>query len=239
MLPVVVEGVDAPGFERRPGAQLGRCSATGVRRRAACASPGRSARSSCCGSTPRRWPGGCSASTRSTSRTSRESKDNTARCCVDEERAAAGREPALVDGRRGGARRRASAQGRRPCPGAGRAARSGPERTATSPSWPTWTGPGDADGRARLRPLLASAGAAARDRPAGHVRVGAAVPALHRPVPQGRPAERGVPADHRCRGRGRRRCPAGRTRWAGCSSPRRSATCGRCARAAGPPSGCT
>ena len=41
-----------------------------------------------------------------------------------------------------------------------------------------------------------------RQRPAGHLRLGPAVPALHRPVPQGRPAGRRVPADHR---RGHRR----------------------------------
>ena len=34
-------------------------------------------------------------------------------------------------------------------------------------------------------------------RPAGDVRLGPAVPALHRPVPQGRPADRRLPADHR------------------------------------------
>ncbi len=36
-----------------------------------------------------------------------------------------------------------------------------------------------------------------RQRPAGHVRLGAAVPALHRPVPQGRTRDRRVPPGHR------------------------------------------
>ena len=53
----------------------------------------------------------------------------------------------------------------------------------------------DADA-AELRPLLA-----AGRRPAGHLRLGAAVPALDRPVPQGRPAGGQLPPGDR---RGRR-----------------------------------
>ena len=47
---------------------------------------------------------------------------------------------------------------------------------------------------------------AARARPARHVRLGSALPALHRPVPQGRPGHRRVPAGHRGAG-GRPRDP--------------------------------
>ena len=80
---------------------------------------------------------------------------------------------------------------------------------------------GDADvGRPARRAWPRAAAAA------GHLRLGAAVPALHRAVPQGRTADGRLPADHR-RGRARpRRSPAGPTPSAGCRWHRRSATCG-------------
>ena len=57
---------------------------------------------------------------------------------------------------------------------------------------------------------------------------GAALPALDRPVPQGRPTGRRVPADHRRQSPSTSRCPASRSPSAGCSWPRRSVTCRRC-----------
>ena len=62
---------------------------------------------------------------------------------------------------------------------------------------------------------------------AGHLRLGAAFPALHRAVPQGRTADRRLPPGHRpARARPRGARPA-RSPSTSSSSPRRSAT-GRC-----------
>ena len=61
-------------------------------------------------------------------------------------------------------------------------------------------------------------------RPADHVRLGTAVPALDRAVPQGRPRRRRVPADHRARPTRPRDPRAGRSPSASSSRPRRPAT---------------
>ena len=153
----------------------------------------RSARSSCSGSSPPRSPARSSGSTRSTSRTSQESKDNT-KAVLD--KAGDGPlpegEPAFVDGaievhgdadaarRRGRHRRRASRHCCAAIPDHGYlAVMAYLDRIHDAAA-------------AELRDALAAA-----DRASGDVRLGAALPALDRPVPQGRPAGRGVPADHR------------------------------------------
>ena len=63
--------------------------------------------------------------------------------------------------------------------------------TATSPCRPTSTGTATPRWPTCATPL------AVAHRPPGHVRLGPAVPALHRAVPQGRPADRGLPPGHR------------------------------------------
>ena len=62
---------------------------------------------------------------------------------------------------------------------------------------------------------------------AGHLRLGAAVPALDRPVPQGRPAGRRRSCRSPARVERDLACPAGRSPSAGCRWRRRSATCRR------------
>ena len=91
--------------------------------------------------------------------------------------------------------------------------------TATSPCRPTWTG------STTRRPRCSAPDLARRTGPADHVRLGPPVPALDRPVPQGRPPERRVPADHRLRSsRGHGGARTGRSRSVSSSTPRRSAT---------------
>ena len=65
--------------------------------------------------------------------------------------------------------------------------------TVTSPSWPI------SIGTPIQRPRCCATLPRAAHRAAGDVRLGAAIPALHRPVPQGWPADRRVPPDHRRR----------------------------------------
>ena len=100
-----------------------------------------------------------------------------------------------------------AAQRQRPCRGAGRRAVVAAGRAATWRSWPTWTGPGTAR-RAGLR------GRARRpDRPPGHLRLGPAVPALDRPVPQGRAAATGSSCRSPARCSVTSRCPGSRSRF--------------------------
>ena len=137
ILPVVVEGIDAPGF-----ADAGPTPHRVVRRARPARSatprrcPGRSAPSSCSGSTPPLSPATSSASTRSTSPTSTESKENTQKI-LDE--AGDGPlpegEPALVDGAVDGVRRPRGARLRRTtsptcCP------RRCAARSPTTATWP-------------------------------------------------------------------------------------------------------
>ena len=94
--------------------------------------------------------------------------------------------------------------------------------------------------RASTRAVTRAAGRdprrARRRRP---LRLRPALPALHGPVPQGRPAERALPPARARRRRGRRRSRGGRTRFGHAeAAPRRSATCRRCAATACRPSGC-
>ena len=109
-----------------------------------------------------------------------------------------------VPRQRRGAGRRRPVLARRRDPRARRAAGARSRRAATSRSWPTSTASGDAGA-----PGPAGRRSPRRTEHAGHVRLGAALPALHRPVPQGRPAGRRVPAGHR---RGRRGPRGARTR---------------------------
>ena len=62
------------------------------------------------------------------------------------------------------------------------------------------------------------------DRASGDFRLGAALPALDRAVPQGRPADGGLPADHRQRPTPTWRCRDGRSPSAASSPRRRPAT---------------
>ena len=168
--------------------------ATPARRRSHVASTARSARSSWPGSTRPRSPAGCSGSTRSTSPTCRSRRTTPPGSSTSGPPA---ERPRVHRRRDRGVRRRRRCSAR-PTTVAGalrRAARAAIPDAATWRSWPTWTGsatPTAADLRGAL---------ARRHRPGGHLRLGAAVPALDRAVPQGRPAGRRVPADHR---RGRR-----------------------------------
>ena len=140
-------------------------------------------------------------------------------------------------------RRRAAARGR---PGPGRRARS--RCTATSPRsaprptspacWPALCGLVAGDGYLAVMAYLDrhGDGDAAGVRPRLAAGIGGrpvtfgwapAVPALDRPVPQGRPADRRVPAGHRRGRRATSTCPAGRSPSAGCRWRRPSATSGR------------
>ena len=155
--------------------------------------PGRSARSSCSGSTPPRSPAGCSASTRSTSPTSRAPSRPPAACSTGASRR---RRAGLRRRRRRGARRRRAARRRhRP----GRRGRT-PCSTSARARLPRGHGLPRPAGRRRpvasVRPALAR-----RTAPAGDVRLGAAVPALHRASTTRAGRRRRLPADHR---RGRR-----------------------------------
>ena len=87
---------------------------------------------------------------------------------------------------------------------------------------------------AGLRPALARG-----QRPGGDLRLGAAVPALHRPVPQGRPARSARSCRSPARSPTTWTCPAGRTRSASCRRPRRPATGRPWPGAAGRCCGCT
>ena len=147
------------------------------------------------------------------------------------------------------------------CPRATRRSSTAPSRcTATWPPWagrPTWPAScaallaavpehgylavmayldreGDDD-------AVRAAGAAGRSgrRASGHVRLGAAVPALDRPVPQGRPAGGRVPPGDRGGRARRRRSPAGRSRSVGSRWRRRWATSGRSPAGPGRSSACT
>ena len=108
---------------------------------------------------------------------------------------------------------------------------AGSRPTATSPCRPTSTG-------ARRRPARRPRGARRPHRTSRDVRLGAAVPALHRAVPQGRPADRRLPPGHRRSPSGTSPCPTGRSRSAradpaqavgdGRCSPSRAAPCCAC-----------
>ena len=71
-----------------------------------------------------------------------------------------------------------------------------------------------------------------------HLRLRTALPALHRPVPQGRAEDRALPAADRTTARRTSRSRASRSRSRRSRTPRRSATWKRCARSGCPPSGC-
>ena len=210
ILPVVVEAPTSPGADRRRRADASRCGGAlaagrgAGRRRPARRVRQRPARRAVPGLGVRdrdRRPGARHQPVRPAQR-HRVARTNTTRIL------AAG----LPDGgavvRRRARSRCTAADGHRRCRAAlGCADRRDRPTTATSRCWPTSTGSATR-AAAELRPLLAAA-----SRAAGHLRLGAALPALHRPVPQGRPAGRRVPPDHR-RGRPTTcRCPASRTRF--------------------------
>ena len=181
-------------------------------------SPARSARRCCCGSTPSRSPAGSSGSTRSTSRTSRAPRRRPAGCSDSS------------SGARPGRLHRRRHRG----PGARRACSTAPDtvdrrgrRAARRSSTPThgYLAVMAYLDRARRRLARRRPGPAGPAyRPAGDVRLGAAVPALDRAVPQGRPADRGLPAGHRRRRTRTSRCPGGRSPSAASSPPRPPAT---------------
>ena len=106
-------------------------------------------------------------------------------------------------------------------------------RPATSRSWVTTA----------LTRVRRGRRGAARDDPRGdeghdHVRLRPALPALHRPVPQGRTEDRALPATDPRRARGRGDPRASRSRSQRSRTPRRSATWKRCAPWSCPPSAC-
>ena len=190
----------------------GSCSAPGRpgldgRRR----SPARSARSSCSGSTPPRSPAGSSASTRSTSPTCTSPRTTPAKILEESgDGPLPEGEPAWST-----ARSRCTATSTS-LGGAGDLAGVLPRRwSARSPtaatwrSWPTSTGTATRR-RGRPAPRLARRRAGGRD-----LRLGAAVPALDRAVPQGRPAGR------------RRSCRSPAPSNATCRCPGRPYTFGR------------
>ncbi len=124
-----------------------------------------------------------------------ESKENTATLLEE-----SGDGPAA--GGRAGARRRGRRGARRPDgPGLSHRPRRGSPRTGRRHRRrrvPRGDGLPRPPRRQRRRGGPAAAGPG-RGRATGHLRVGAPLPALHRPVPQGRPAGRRVPAGHRGR----------------------------------------
>ena len=122
------------------------CASSATRRRPTRASPTAEvddrrparARRCCSGSTPRPSPGGCSASTRSTSRTSRAPRRPPAACSTH---APSRRRADFVDGAvevRGDRRAGSAASTDLAAPSTRCSAQLGPT-TATSPSWPTST----------------------------------------------------------------------------------------------------
>ena len=153
----------------------------------------RSGRRCCSGRPPRPSPGGSSASTRSTSPTSRAPSPPPATCSAT---ASARRRRAGLHRRRGRGPRPRRATGsatprtRRPT----RSTRCSPSSTADRGYVAVMAyldREADADlehvARALVRP----------HRPPGDLRLGPAVPALHRPVPQGRSGDRRLRPGHR------------------------------------------
>ena len=197
LLPVVV-GPDAPEVAE-PGRRRARDPhRTAGRPSSAPASPAASARSSSPGSTPSPSPAGCSASTPSTSRTSRAPRRPAAACSTSSPEP---EQPRVRRRRDRGLRlRRAARRRERPWPRPCEALLGAvPERGYLAVMAYL--------DRVRDAALAEVRNAAGRQaRPAGHLRLGPAVPALHRPAPQGRPADRRLPADHRQR-QGRPRHP--------------------------------
>ena len=214
ILPVVVPSLDAP--ELRPEhARRGRSSTigAGVHMDALPASgwgvavTPRSARRCCCGSTPPPWPAGSSGSTRSTSPTSRAPSRPRATCSRG---AAASRR-----------RRSPTARSRSTRPRGCSATRSTVADAVAALL-------GQLDGehgylavmayldRARRRAPRRRARAPGRaHRPPDHLRLGTAVPALDRAVPQGRPPHRRLPPDHRANRSRTSRSRTGRSLSAG------------------------
>ena len=131
---------------------------------------------------------------------------------------AAGRSPT---GRRGPrARRRLARRRERPSPTPCDALLGQLDAEPRLPrrAWPTSTATADADLERRR------AGPGEPHRTTGHLRLGPALPALDRAVPQGRAGDRGVPPGHRHAPRRTCRSPAGTSPSASSSPPRRPAT---------------
>ena len=204
LLPVVVEGTDAPGLRRRrPDAHRRRARAgaapgldgTAVSRAAR-------ARSSCVWEYATAVAGRVLGINPFDQPNVPESKDNTN---ADPREAGDGPlpegEPALRRRRGRGVRRPRRCSARR------RPSRASLRRAAGAVARPRLPRRDGLPRPARRRRGRASCGRGWPGRlgAAGHVRLGAAVPALDRPVPQGRSAGRCLPADHRRRPRRPRR----------------------------------
>ena len=205
ILPVVVESADAPGFSPGPDIHLVALGSSAPHGNAPTAprarpgsrglwtprSRGRSALSSWCGNTPRRWPAGSSASTRSTSRTSRNRRTTPPPCspgrATDRCRSASRpsstawwRYTQILNGCAAPPTSRACST-----PSSGRC-----QTGVTWRSWPISTG------SATATPPGCAPQLAVRTTHPVTFGWGPTLPALDRPVSQGRPADRRVPADH-------------------------------------------
>ena len=188
VLPVVVEGTDAPEVQlarrRRhrgpPRRRRRRTASLPDGRRPPRPSAAASAPSCCCGRSPPPSPAACSASTPSTSPTWRAPRRRPARCSTTRRprRAPAHRRP----GRDQHARRRLARRLRLAGGRGHRAARPARPRARLRRGH----GLPRPLGARRPRGRRARSPGPARGAP-GHLRLGAALPALHRPVPQGRP----------------------------------------------------
>ena len=200
ILPVVLDA-DSPELDGRACPTCRSCGSSTTRdefhprapRGRDRSSADRSARSSSSGSTRRPSPAGCSASTRSTSPTSSRRRSPRAACSTPAPSPTPppssmdgvevrGTDPTLAAS--GNRRRRARRAARRSVPADGYIVDPGIRRP-----------------RSRI-PQLAELRELARRRlrAPGDVRLGTAVPALDRPVPQGRTRGRRVPADPRATG---------------------------------------